>query len=197
MPTHRPPLLALALLLFLTLFSGCKEGETKTGGQTPGGSGAAPGAAPAKPGFTAETFSGVSFQFPSGWKSAPSEDGKGQMVTAPEPDTEWPASISITVTDKPVPTDLQKAIDEAAVTLHRRDKFVLKEKKVVQHPGGFPYGRVEYTSEIGTASVTQWEILAPMAGGKRLVVHANAASDDWPKYQPVFAEIVDTIRLPG
>ena len=199
MPTHRPPLFALALPLLLVLISGCKEGQTKSDGQTPpaNGGGADPGAAAAKPGFKAETFGGVSFQYPAGWTSAPSEEGKGQMVTAPEPDAEWPASIALSVVDDPGSKDLQKAVDEAVVTLpNRRDKFLLKEKKVVQHPGGFQYGRVEYTSERGTVSLTQWEILSPMAGGKRLVVHANAASEDWPKYQPVFAEIVDSIRLP-
>ena len=197
MATHEPPLLVLAFTLALALFTGCKEGQ-KPGGEAASGSATSTpaAAAPAKPGFTPQTYDGVTFQYPSGWSSAPSEEGKGQMVAAPDADGEWPPSVSFTVFDNLATPDLQKAVDDAAVTLQRKDRFVLKEKTVASHPGGFKYGRVEYTSERGAISLTQWEILVPMSGGKRLVVHANATTEDWAKYQPVLAEIVDSIRLP-
>jgi hypothetical protein len=195
MPTHRPPLIVLAFTLFLATCTGCKEGQK--GGQAPQGTATAAAApAPAKPGFTPQTYEGVTFQYPNGWSSAPSEEGKGQMVAAPDADGEWPPAVSLRVFENLATPDLQKAVDDAAVTLQRKDRFTLKEKTVTSHPGGFKYGRVEYSSERGTISLTQWEILIPMSGGKRLVVHANSATDDWPKYQPVFAEIVDSIRLP-
>jgi hypothetical protein len=194
MPIHRRPLLVLVSLLPVALLSGCKEGQ-KPGAQAP--QGAAAPAAPAKPGFTPQTYEGVTFQYPSAWSSAPSQDGKGQTVTAPETDTEWPASITISVVPESGSLDLQKAIDEAVVTLpNRRDRFTLREKTVAPHPGGFQYGRVEYTSESGTTALTQWEILIPTSGGKKVVVHANSATEDWTKYQPVFGEIVQSIRLP-
>ncbi len=192
--THRPPLLVLAFTLVLATFAGCKEGQ-KPGGQAPPGGASAAAPAPAKPGFTPQTYEGVTFQYPSGWSSAPSEEGKGQMVAAPDADGEWPPSVSFTMVNLATP-DLQKAVDDAAVTLQRKDRFTLKDKTVGSHPGGFPYGRVEYTSERGAISLTQWEILIPMSGGKRLVVHANATTEDWAKHQPVLAEIVDSIRLP-
>jgi hypothetical protein len=192
MPTHRPPLLVPALTLAMALLCGCKEGQEKPGGQAGG-----PAPAAAKPGFTPQTYEGVTFQYPSGWSSAPSDEGKGQMVAAPDADEAWPPSVSLRVFENLETQDLQKAVDDAAVTLQRKDRFTLKEKTVAAHPGGFRYGRVEYTSERGTISLTQWEILIPMSGGKRLVVHANAGTEDWPKYRPVFAEIVDSIRLPA
>jgi hypothetical protein len=119
------------------------------------------------------------------------------MVAAPDADGEWPPFVSFRVFENLPTPDLQRAVDDATVTLQRKDRFTLKEKTVGPHPGGFPHGRVEYTSERGTISLTQWEILIPISGNKRLVVHANATTEDWPKYRPVFAEIVDSIRLPG
>ena len=197
MPTRLPPLLLLAFSLALAPLTGCKEGQEKPGGAAAGGNASGAAApAPAKPGFAAQTYEGVSFQYPSGWSSAPSEDGKGQMVTAPDADEQWPPSVFLGMVEDPGTKDLQKAVDEAVVTLHRRDRFALREKTVAAHPGGFQYGKVEYTSERGTIALTQWEILIPMSGGKRLTVHANAATEDWAKYQPVFKDIVESIRLP-
>ena len=196
MSTHRPPLLALALSLALGLLTGCKEGQEKTGGPAPATNASGAAAPPVKQGFTSQTYEGVTFQYPSAWSSAPSQDGKGQMVSAPDADEEWPPSVFVGIFDDPGTKDLQKAVDEATVTLHRKDRFQLREKSVPTHPGGFQYGKVEYTSERGTTSLTQWEIFIPMSGGKRLVVHANAATEDWPKYKSVFGEIIDSIRLP-
>src|SRR5215208_2638026 len=119
--------------------------------------------------------------------------GRGQLVSAPDAGEEWPPSVFVGMFDDPGTKDLQKAVDEATVTLYRKDRFALREKAVPTHPGGFQYGKVEYTSERGTTSLTQWEIFIPMAGGKRLVVHANAATEDWAKYKPVFSAVVDSI----
>lgn len=192
MPTHRTPLLlALTLALGLALGAGCKEGQEKPATAQP------PAPASLKSGFTQQTYEGVTFHYPSDWSSAPSGEGGGQLITAPGPESDWSPSFHVQVVKDPGSQDLQKVVDEAVMTLReRRDRFVPKEQKVLTHPGGFPYGRVEYTSERGIVGMTQWELFAPMPGGRRLLVHASARTEDWPKYQPVFEEMVNSIRLP-
>ena len=193
MPTHPPLPHALALPLALALLTGCKEGQEK----------AAPaqaqqaGPATVKSGYTRQEYEGVTFHYPSDWSSAPSGEAGGQLVTAPGPESDWSPSVHVQVVKDPGSQDLQKVVDEAVMTLReRRDQFVPREQKVLTHPGGFPYGRVEYTSERGIVGMTQWELFAPIPGGRRLLVHASARTEDWPKYQPVFEEIVNSIRLP-
>src|SRR5688500_13556932 len=163
MPTHRMHLLlALTLPLALALGAGCKEGQEKQA--------AAPQPAPAtaKSGFTQQTYEGVTFHYPGDWSSAPSGEGGGQLVTAPGPESDWSPSFHVLVVKDPGSQDLQKVVDEAVMTLReRRDRFVPKEQKVLTHPGGFSYGRVEYTSERGIVGMTQWELFAPVPGGRR------------------------------
>jgi hypothetical protein len=192
MPTrHSRLLIALTLPLLLAPLTGCKEAQEKQPTARP------PAPAALKSGFTQQAYEGVTFHYPSDWSSAPSGEGGGQLVTAPGAESDWSPSFHVQVVKDPGSQDLQKVVDEAVMTLReRRDRFVPREQKVLTHPGGFSYGRVEYTSERGIVGMTQWELFAPVPGGKRLLVHASAKTEDWPKYQPAFEEMVNSIRLP-
>lgn len=191
--TAPPPVVrALAVVALVSLLSagtgGCK-GEEKSGPAT------APAAAVSR-----ATFEGVTFDHPVGWKVSALPDGRGLNVTGPE-DAGWEPNVFLEVQPNPDGKALDELITSNLELLGaRKQDFQVRQQSQADHPGGFRYGRVEYTnSSEGSPSVplTQWSVIVPLPGKpRRLQVQTAAATAAWDKYRPQFEQVVASIRLP-
>lgn len=197
MPTHRTATGLVArfrTVILAAALAGAGAGVGCKGEAKP------PATAPAAAGTTTAAFEGVTFSHPAGWKVSATQDGKGLTVTAPD-DAGWEPNVFFEFQ----PNADDKAVDELTASYiellaARKTDFRVRTRSTEDHPGGFKYGRIEYTnSSEGSPGVplTQWAIVVPVAGKqRRLQVQAAAATAAWDKYRPAFEQIVDSIRLP-
>ena len=195
MPIRHRSFAGTALLLTCSFAlvgaSGCKDAPS-TGPAT------APAAAAAA--LASGELSGVTFQYPSGWKMTKTPDGKGVNVSGPI-DGDWEPNVYFEI--QPVQGD--PALDEQLVAnaeflaTRKGEDYRFRNRSEFDHPNGFKYGRIEYTNPSeGDARIPlqQWSILIPLKKGTRVQIQAAAATDVWSKHQPTFEKIVDSIKLP-
>ncbi len=159
--------------------------------------GPAAAAADAATTFVPSTYLGVTFDVPEGWKAENKFDQGGKDYTAPAVDGNWAPDLFFEVNADRDERDLASTLDRAVAKAEKeKPGFALTEKKTLTHPHGFQYGRLEYTNKNDETPLTRWELVIPLDGEKRLYVHASAATSTWPRYQPIFAKVIDSIRLP-
>jgi hypothetical protein len=186
---------SLALLLcLLTLVAGCdrKVASDKSGSGAPSAQ-----AAGASDATISRSYKGVTFAYPKDWAVEESTDPVGLYVRPPAKDEPWQTNVFLEVRPDPQDRALAVALDDAAtgVSISKSD-FKLKSKSVLTHPAGFQYGRLEYTNTSSGVPLTQWELIIPMDKGNRVYLQASSATETWPKYEPDFQKVIDSIRLP-
>lgn len=193
-PTSRRLVLSAACAASLIAVVGCKD-EPKT----PAAPAAVSSTAPADKTYA---HAGLTFACPADWKVEPAPDGKAVSVVAPAADGGWEPGVRFEVVDDPPPAELSDLLDANIDFLRgRKQDFILKgPKREMDHPGGFRYGRVEYTNTDDISGrntpLTQLSVLAPLPDKRRrLQVQAAAASSTWEKYVPTFDKIVDSVRV--
>ena len=184
-------LLALLLCLLVVLSAGCDR-KDRSGAAVPSGQTSA-----AAEGMTSRTYKAVSFAYPKDWAVEESADPVGLSVRPPAKDEPWQTNLFIEVRPDAADRALALALDDAATNaaLNKPD-FKLKSRDVQTRPGGFQYGRLEYTNTNSGVPLTQWELIVPMDNGNRLYLQASSATETWPKYEPEFQKVIDSIRLP-
>lgn len=180
-------LVLAAPALSLALIAGCKKETASSGG---GPSPTPAQASTASSTMVRETYKGVSFDRPKDWKAEPSADADGLVVRAPD------ADLIVRVRPDPEGQDVAVALDEAATDLsNRKADFKLKGKRVEDHPNGFKYGRIDYTNTNEGVPFTQWEVIVPVDKNTRAFVQAVAATDAWDKVEPVFDQVLGSIKV--
>jgi hypothetical protein len=180
--------------LFLCLFAlvaGCDKKDKSAGGSSSGQtSGASDGA-------ISHTYKGVTFAYPKDWMIEESPDPVGLYVRPPAKDEPWQTNVFLEVRPDPADKPLAVALEDAATNVsNSKADFKLKSRGVLTHPAGFQYGRLEYTNTSSGVPLTQWELIVPMDKGNRLYLQASSATETWPKYEPDFQRVIDSIRLP-
>ena len=188
-------ILTLVLLLCLTgVFTGC---DKKGAGEKSGAGAPAGQPTGASDSTNSRNYMGVTFAYPKDWVVEESTDPVGLYVRPPAKDEPWQTNVFLEVRSDPADRALAIALDDAAtgVSISKSD-FKLKSKSVLTHPAGFEYGRLEYTNTSSGVPLTQWELIVPMDKGNRLYLQASSATETWPKYEPEFQKVIDSIRLP-
>jgi len=179
------------LLCLVALVAGCdkkdKSGTIASPGQTAG----------AADGTMSRTYKGATFAYPKDWVVEESTDPVGLYLRPPAKDEPWQTNVFLEVRPDPGDRPLTVALDDAATNVSSsKADFKFKSKTVLPHPAGFEYGRLEYTNTSSGVPLTQWELIVPMDKGNRLYLQASSATETWPKYEPEFQKVIDSIRLP-
>lgn len=181
--------------LMLVIAAGCSSRRITSEQTSPA---AAPTAVP-EAATTRHSLDGVSFAAPSDWSSERLTPDDGLLLTAPALEDQWPANVFFEERAdlNKRRRSLEQVVDDLIPNLRaRKARFELKEKRVLTHPDGFQYGRVSYTAESEETALGEWEVVIPLGESRHLFVLMSAAQNEWTAYEPVFAEIIDSIKLP-
>jgi len=178
-------------LCLIALVAGCDR-KDKPGTGAPSGQTAGTAA-----GTNSRTYKGVTFAYPNDWVVEESPAPVGLSPRPPAKDEPWQTNVFLEVRPDPADRPLAVALDDAATNVSAsKSDFKLKSKSTLPHPAGFEYGRLEYTNTSSGVPLTQWELIVPMDKGNRLYLQASSATETWPKYEPEFHKVIDSIRLP-
>lgn len=188
--------LLLPVVLSFALMSGCKDDPPAAG---PGPAPAAPPAARKSPGPIARRgMYGIHLEAPRDWVWQEREEPVGNELIGPEIEgTDWKPYMFFEVVAAPEKT-LEQIRDEAVPSLERsKEQFQLRKKEIVTHPNGYKYVLIEYANDRNNIRLVQWDIVLPMEGQKRYQIQASAGVAAWSQYEPYFAAVVDSVKLPS
>ena len=191
---HTPVISLLAAIGLCFAIAGCKKEET--GGTNPATPAATVAGTPA--GATAkETYKGVTFDRPAGWKVTKSTDPEGIQVEPPDEQDQDQAFAFLEFNTNAAEQSLPALMEQSASDLYgSKANFSLKSKDILPHPGGFDYGKIVFTSTApGGVPLTQARLIVPVGKEGKLFVLTSATTGTIDKYQPVFEKLAGSIRV--
>jgi hypothetical protein len=142
-----------------------------------------------------QRFGDLQLAHPATWEVEILNDTNGLLLMDPRVEMDWQASILLELRrdeqDRPLDvamTDLCAAQQEEHVG------FDLRRQELREHPTGQSYWLLEFDSLTDGMPLTQRLILLATSGRGRLFVTAASERSLWPKYEPVFDAVMNSIR---
>lgn len=135
----------------------------------------------------------IQFEPPGGWSTE--RIAGGVLILAPTIEAGWQANIFLELRRAPQDRSLEAALaDNIAGLREAKSQFREIRRSVEETGAGLQYAIVEYTSKNEDTSLTEWEMIVPLSGQKRLFILASSASALREKYHPAFAAFVGTLE---
>lgn len=140
-----------------------------------------------------QQFAGVAFVAPPGWSSERLEGGL--LLLAPEIEAGWQANLFLELREDEEARSLEEGMADLVPNLEaRKQHFQEISRRIERQPGGLRFGRIKYTCANQGTALTEWEVIIPLEGRKRLFVLASSASARWSRYQPAFQQFIESLR---
>lgn len=138
------------------------------------------------------SYAGIDYVLPPGWTAE--EAMGGVLLMSPTVEANWQANLFLERRADEEGRTLEQALDDLAPGLaQEKENFHEVARNVADHPNGFRYATLDYTSTSDGTPLNQRETILDLGGGARLFVLASAASSTQGTYGPVFQSFLDSI----
>ena len=137
----------------------------------------------------------VTFSAPANWSKENLEGGV-LLLMAPNAEAGWQANVSFESRRDLDRRDLPQMLQALIPNIQRAKTNVeIVESGVRDHPAGFRYGFILYRHSNQGVALLDREIVIPLGRDGVLFVLTSTAQAVASKYEPIFASLVDSIRL--